>query len=104
MITRQVTENCLNRLGMLKFFPSRAEVIAEVGRLLNELCPNDAAAVKLTARVLENYAEWPGPKGIKEVHQYSCGRLIKVDTMDPETKRRIEALRKTPPGAAESIE
>lgn len=67
MISRQQAEQSLTKLGLLKFFPSRADVVAEVGRLLNEICADDHEAKSLTAAVVARFDEWPGPVTLRGV-------------------------------------
>lgn len=67
MISRKQMADSLAKLGMLRFFPTRPEVLAEVGKLLNELCESDAAAQRLTAAALEASGEWPGPLGLRDI-------------------------------------
>jgi len=54
---------------MLKYFPHDPAVVAEIGRLLNELCQNDGEASRLTAAILQQCSEWPAPAKIREIHQ-----------------------------------
>ena len=68
MISPQLNVECLSKLGMLKHFPIKESVIAEVGKLLNELCDNDQEARQLIAAVTSQCAEWPGPAKIREIH------------------------------------
>jgi hypothetical protein len=69
MISRQQAEQSLTKLGLLKFFPSRADVVAEVGRLLNEICADDSEAKGLTVTVLNRFDEYPGPLTLRKVSQ-----------------------------------
>jgi hypothetical protein len=68
MISPQTNLECLGKLGMLRYFPVRESVVAEIGKLLNEICPNDQGAKKLTAAVCEQCDEWPGPAKIREIN------------------------------------
>jgi hypothetical protein len=75
MISLVKTEECLNRLGMLKHFPVKPAVVAEVGRLLTELCVNDDVADRLVAAVLRDHSEWCGPAKIRELcEQFATSR------------------------------
>ena len=47
MISRKTTDECLAKLGMLKFFPIKESVIAEIGRSMIELCQSDGEAREL---------------------------------------------------------
>ena len=69
MISAQQNADCLAKLGMLKFFPSRESTVAEIGRLLNDLCDNDHEARELTTAVLESLSEWPGPSKVREIYR-----------------------------------
>ena len=69
MISLQQNTECLVKLGMLKFFPVKESVVAEIGKLLNEICFGDQEARQLTAAVCGQCAEWPGPAKIREIHQ-----------------------------------
>lgn len=69
MISSQQNVECLVKLGMLKFFPVKESVVAEIGKLLNELCFGDQEARQLTAAVCAQCAEWPGPARFREIHQ-----------------------------------
>ena len=69
MISSQQNVECLVKLGMLKFFPVKEGVVAEIGKLLNELCFGDQEARHLTAAVCAQCAEWPGPARFREIHQ-----------------------------------
>ena len=68
MISIQQNTECLTRLGMLKFFPVKEAVLAEIGKLLNELCLNNDEAKRLVDAVLIQCGEWPGPAKIREIH------------------------------------
>ena len=68
MISVQQNAECLTKLGMLKFFPVKESVVAEIGRLLNELCENDHEARRLTGIAVARWSEWPGPNKIKELY------------------------------------
>jgi hypothetical protein len=69
MISAQQNIECLTKLGMLKFFPVRDNVVAEIGKLLNELCHSDSEAQQLTAVVCAKHSEWPGPSKVRELYQ-----------------------------------
>lgn len=69
MISRKQAEDSLVKLGMLKFFPARADVTAEVGRLLNEICADDHEAKCLTSAILSQFDEWPGPLTVRTVQE-----------------------------------
>jgi hypothetical protein len=66
-LTPKVIDDCLDKLGMLRFFPTNPRVIAQVARFLNDLAKNDAVAIKLTSAVVERHAEWPGPSVLKDI-------------------------------------
>src|SRR5690349_3706887 len=85
---------CLVRLGMLKFFPTKPAVVAEVGRFLNLICANDDEARRLTDVAIEHYTEWPGPAKLRETHWVSVlGKTTSECSVDPETAARIRAAR-----------
>ncbi|MGB7762856.1 MAG: hypothetical protein WBL61_23685 [Bryobacteraceae bacterium] len=65
MISALQNTESLTRLGMLKFFPVKENVLAEIGKLLNELCRNDHEAKRLTGLVLARWSEWQGPSKLK---------------------------------------
>jgi hypothetical protein len=80
MLSPKVVDDCLNKLGMLRFFPTSERVIAEVGRLLVETCKNDSEAIKLTASVVRNSSEWPGAAGLVAAYR---SEFSKVKYFDP---------------------
>ncbi len=80
MISLGKTDECLSRLGMLRHFPAKPAVIAEVGRLLNDLCGDDQAADRLTADLLRSNSEWPGPAAVRE----AAGRLVSGKAQRPQ--------------------
>jgi hypothetical protein len=53
---------------MLKHFPSKPAVVAEVGKFLDGICADDQEARLLTDDVLEQYSEWCGPSALKQAH------------------------------------
>jgi len=69
MISAQQAVESLNRLATLKHFPTREAVIAEVGRLLNELCQTDGEARHLTSVALKHWSEWGGPGALRKLYQ-----------------------------------
>jgi hypothetical protein len=69
MISAQQNIECLTKVGMLKYFPTKEGVVAEVGRLLIELCQSDQEARQLTAAVCTKLSEWPGPAKVREFYQ-----------------------------------
>ena len=50
---------------MLSRFPPKENVIAEIGKLLNELCRTDHEARRLTGLVLARWSQWQGPSKLK---------------------------------------
>jgi hypothetical protein len=68
MVSVETNIQCLDRLGMLKFFPVKQSVVAEIGRFLKGLCQSDDEARRLTDAVLERFSEWPGPAKVKEAY------------------------------------
>jgi hypothetical protein len=68
MISPQTNLECLGKLGMLRYFPIRDNVLVEIGKMLNDLCLDDQEARTLVSAVCDEYAEWPGPAGIRQVH------------------------------------
>jgi hypothetical protein len=69
MISRQQIDESLTKLGLLRYFPTKDAVVAEIGRLIGELCFGDQEARQLTAAVCSQCAEWPGPARFREIHQ-----------------------------------
>ena len=68
MISPQTNIECLGRLGMLRHFPIKDAVVAEIGKLLNELCQNDQEARRLVELLSQDFSEWPGPSAIRRVY------------------------------------
>jgi hypothetical protein len=79
MLSPKVIDDCLAKLGMLRFFPTNDRVIAEVGRLLNETCKNDSEAVKLTTSIVRNNSEWQGPGGLLDAYRAEFKKTKYVD-------------------------
>lgn len=106
MISTQVNIECLNKLGMLRFFPDREGVLVEISKFLNELCRSDQEARKLTDAVLARFSEWPGPAKLREIHAGEIGGSMyarwtpPVVTPEPDQEsteewlNRLEAERK----------
>ena len=69
MVSMDVNLECLDRLGILKYFPSKPSVISQIGKMLAELCQNDGEAKQLVSAVLDECSEWPGPKALREIHR-----------------------------------
>ena len=97
MISKQQNTECLTRLGMLKFFPVKEGVLAEIGKLLNELCQNDHEAKRLTNAILTQFSEWPGPSKILEVHATEIVPR-RVRETGPNGCERCCEIRAIPPG------
>jgi hypothetical protein len=68
MISRQTNLECLAKLGMLRHFPTRDDVLAEIGKFLNELCQNDGEAKRLVAVVCGDCDEWCGPAKLRAIY------------------------------------
>jgi hypothetical protein len=66
MISPETTERSVNRLGTLKYFPVRPSVVAEVGRMLGDMCSTDDEANVLVDALIEDFNEWPGPSKMRE--------------------------------------
>ena len=79
MLSPKVTDDCLARLGMLRFFPTNDRVVAEVGRLLNEICKNDKEVQRLTAAIVDSCSEWPGPSELKAIYSREFSRTKYFD-------------------------
>jgi type II secretory ATPase GspE/PulE/Tfp pilus assembly ATPase PilB-like protein len=60
--------NCLDKLAMLRHFPSKTAVVAEIGKLVDEICADDTEAQLLTDAVLEQFSEWPGPGVLRQAY------------------------------------
>jgi hypothetical protein len=79
MNTEKVAE-CVGRLTLLRFFPQNAHAVAELARIVNELCASDAEGTRLTDRLLREHDQWPGPLELRRcywVHisdKGPCGR------------------------------
>ena len=69
MISFQQKQDSVSKLEMLKYFPTKPAVVAQVGMMLDDICRTDEEAVKLTAAVLDKFSEWPGPGKVKEIYQ-----------------------------------
>jgi hypothetical protein len=52
---------------MLRHFPTRDNVIAEIGKFLNEICTDDHDARQFVAAVVNRNSEWPGPAAIRDI-------------------------------------
>lgn len=74
MLSRNLIDESLAKLGLLKYFPARDASVAEVGRMLGEICPNDAAATKLVEAALNRFDVWPGPSALKELASEAAPR------------------------------
>ena len=68
MVSPKVIDECLSKLGMLRFFPTSDRVVAQVARFLAEMCKTDAEAKRLVTSVVEHHTEWPGPAAIKDAY------------------------------------
>ena len=51
----------------MRFFPSDAGALEEIGGIFEELCKTDDEARMLTDAVLRSCDEWPGPAKLREV-------------------------------------
>lgn len=80
MISPKQNVECLVKLGMLKFFPVKESVVAEIGKFLNELCCGDQDARKLIAAVLAECSEWPGPARLRDIHGSVVKKTVFFDT------------------------
>jgi hypothetical protein len=63
MISEAAMRRALNRLALLKFFPSgNAEAVAFVAGMIRELYTEDADVDKAVSNILHdpNWSEWPG--------------------------------------------
>ncbi len=86
MVSVDMLKQCVGRLSLLRRFPSNDYALAEIGKMLNDLCPDDAAAVALVDHVLRQWNDWEGPAAFR----HASKQLHPIDTMDPATKRAIE--------------
>jgi hypothetical protein len=68
MISERCNLDCLNKLSLLKFFPTRNSVLAEIGKLLNSICANDGEARDLVDAICEEHDEWPGPATVRQIY------------------------------------
>jgi hypothetical protein len=80
-LTPKVIDDCLDKLGMLRFFPTNPRVVAQVARFLNETCKTDEEAVKLISKVIERHSEWPGPSLLRDLY-WDMTHPIKYATLD----------------------
>jgi hypothetical protein len=65
-ISKEKTAECLGRLQLLKWFPLGGHALAELGRILNEICRDDAEASGVVSLILQKHDEWPGPCSIRQ--------------------------------------
>jgi hypothetical protein len=67
-MTKEKVAECVGRLTLLRFFPQNAHAVAELARIINELCANDAEGARLTDRVLRLHDQWPGPLELRKCY------------------------------------
>jgi hypothetical protein len=85
-----VLERSIGRLSCLKFFPPNPQALAEIARILCEICKDEAELNKLTDFLLANHNEWPGPAALREVAGARRGpRHFDVTTITGEHPRAI---------------
>jgi hypothetical protein len=68
MVSPKVIDECLAKLGMLRFFPTSDRVVVQIAKFIAELCKTDLEAKRLIASVVAQHAEWPGPAAIKDIY------------------------------------
>ena len=61
MMTKEKVTECVGRLTLLRFFPQNPHAVAELARIIAELCATDAEGARLTDRLLREHDQWPGP-------------------------------------------
>jgi hypothetical protein len=65
-ITDAIKADCLTKLSLMKYFPSEAGALKELGRMLDELCQSDQEAIGLTDAILKEHDEWCGPYTLRQ--------------------------------------
>ena len=60
-ISKEKTAECLGRLQLLKWFPPSSYALAELGRILNEICADDTEASAVVRLILEKHDESARP-------------------------------------------
>lgn len=89
MISTKVNIECLTRLGMLRFFPTKEAIIAEIGKYLNQTCDTDHEARAVIEAFVTRYSEWMGPRALQDIRDKL--RAAKADEVrkDRERKERL---------------
>jgi len=64
-MTKEKIAECVGRLSLLKFFPTNPHAIAELARIINEVCANDTEGARLADRLLREHDQWPGPMELR---------------------------------------
>jgi hypothetical protein len=64
-MTKEKITECVGRLSLIRFFPQNRFAIAELARIVNELCVNDAEGDRLTDEALRRFDEWCGPVALR---------------------------------------
>jgi hypothetical protein len=82
MISDGCLAECLARLGRVSFFPKDHAGIAEIGKLLNELCLDDNEARTVVATIWR--LGWDGPKSIFEAHASATASSMYAPYKEPE--------------------
>jgi len=98
MISEEMIAESLGRLSLLKRFPTNIHALKELGRILNEICRDDAEARKLVGWMTSEYNEWPGPQSLRACVANVRPRRYSSDGTDPfaywkpswETKQKDE--------------
>jgi hypothetical protein len=69
MITAKAVKSALDKLSLLKFFPSEEGQRSQIGELILAMAEyqTDAQVAELAMRTLRCYNEWPGPLALRAV-------------------------------------
>lgn len=72
-------DNALDRLKLMKFFPSDPGAQAALWELLGRICPHLEALEWLTFTLIDRVAEWPGAQAIRGL---LCTKYDAADGVD----------------------
>lgn len=64
-MTKEKITECVGRMSLLRFFPANPHAIAELARIINDLCVDDAEGERLTDKALLRFDQWPGPVALR---------------------------------------
>ncbi len=65
MVSKKTLDDSLAKLGMLKFFPTSPRVIAEIGRIIRDTCPDDTRTAEAINGLVQREDEWMGPAKLR---------------------------------------